>query len=54
MTTWLNETGAHCLLAVMVLMAFWGAVFAALTSLLGNEQHTPPAQRPSAKYWSRG
>jgi hypothetical protein len=38
--TWWNVAGIHwgwgaCLLAVMMLFAFWGAVIAALTALLG-------------------
>jgi len=38
--TWWNEAGTHwgwdgCLLAVMMLLAFWGAVIAALAALLG-------------------
>lgn len=52
MTMWWSETGVHwgwagCLLATVVLMAFWAAVFAALTSLLGTSRphprHTVPA-----------
>lgn len=38
--TWWNEAGTHwgwggCLLAIMMLVAFWGAVIAALAALLG-------------------
>jgi hypothetical protein len=38
--TWWNVAGIHwgwgaCLLAVMMLLAFWGAVIAALVALLG-------------------
>ncbi|WP_236695468.1 hypothetical protein [Mycolicibacterium chubuense] len=38
--TWWNEAGAHwgwggCLLAIVMLLAFWGAVIAALAALLG-------------------
>lgn len=41
MTMWWSETSAHwgwasCLLAVVMLLAFWAAVFAALTALLGT------------------
>ena len=38
--TWWNEAGSHwgwggCLLAIMMLLAFWGVVIAALAALLG-------------------
>jgi hypothetical protein len=44
--TWWNETGTHwwsasCLLAVVMLLAFWGAVFVALTALFGTTRSQP-------------
>ena len=38
--TWWNDAGTHwgwggCLLAIVMLLAFWGAVIAALAALLG-------------------
>ena len=49
--TWWNETGTHwgwagCLLAIMMLLAFWGAVIAALTALLGAND---PQRRPNVE-----
>jgi heme/copper-type cytochrome/quinol oxidase subunit 2 len=46
MTKWWSETGAHwgwaaCLIAVVVLLAFWAAVFAALTALFGTSRTHP-------------
>ena len=43
---WWNETGAHwgwasCLLAVVMVLAFWGIVIAALTALLGTTRSQP-------------
>lgn len=55
MTMWWSEIGAHwrwagCLLAVVMLLAFWAAVFAALTALLGtsptDSRHTVAAPGP--------
>lgn len=44
--TWWNETGAHwwwagCLLAVVMVLAFWGIVIAALTALFGTTRSQP-------------
>jgi hypothetical protein len=44
--TWWNETGATwgwagCLLAAVVLLVFWGAVFAAITALFGTNTAHP-------------
>jgi hypothetical protein len=44
--TWWNETSAHwgwtgCLLAAVVLLGFWGAVFAAISVLLGTSKVHP-------------
>ena len=51
--TWWNETGTHwgwggCLLATLMLLAFWGAVIAALTALLGTSR-AHPRQRTSQR-----
>ena len=52
---WWSETGATwgwagCLLAAVVLLGFWGAVFAAITALLGTNtarpRHDPDAAGP--------
>ena len=52
---WWNETGAHwgwagCLLAVVMVLAFWGIVIAALTALLGTTRSQPrrDAEEPRA------
>lgn len=41
--TWWNEAGTHwgwssCLLAISMLLAFWGAVIAALAALVGSKR----------------
>jgi len=52
--TWWNETGvqagrAGCLLAVVMLLAFWGIVIAALTALLGTPRSRPPRAADAAQ-----
>lgn len=49
--TWCNEAGTHsgwggCLLAATMLVAFWAAVIAALTALLGASR---PQRRPTVE-----